>query len=44
MEFVGAAVLSAAVALAPAVAVAQGKTVKIRVQSVIPVSADEVTM
>ena len=35
---------AAALAFAPAVAHAQGKTVKIRVQSVIPTSADEVTM
>ena len=40
-----AAVMAAAVALAPAIAFAQQpKTVKIRVQSVIPTSADEVTM
>ena len=43
-SFVGAAVLAAAVALAPAVALAQAKPVKIRIQSVIPTSADEVTM
>lgn len=36
---------AAALALVPALALAQQqKTVKIRVQSVIPVSADEVTM
>ncbi|MGE0358126.1 MAG: TRAP transporter substrate-binding protein [Burkholderiales bacterium] len=39
-----AVVTAAALALAPAVANAQGKPVKIRVQSVIPTSADEVTM
>jgi TRAP-type mannitol/chloroaromatic compound transport system substrate-binding protein len=40
-----AAVMAAAVAFAPAIASAQQpKTVKIRVQSVIPTSADEVTM
>ena len=43
-SFVGAAVLAAAVALAPTLALAQAKPVKIRVQSVIPTSADEVTM
>ena len=37
-------VLAAAMVLAPAMAYAQGKPVKIRVQSVIPTSADEVTM
>lgn len=43
--FTRAALLLAAAALAPAIAWAQApKTVKIRVQSVIPVSADEVTM
>ena len=43
--FTRAALLLAAVALAPAIAWAQApKTVKIRVQSVIPTSADEVTM
>ena len=39
-----AVALAAAVVLAPALAHAQGKPVKIRVQSVIPTSADEVTM
>jgi len=34
----------AALVLVPTLALAQGKTVKIRVQSVIPTSADEVTM
>ena len=43
-NFAGAAVVAAALALAPALAQAQAKPVKIRVQSVIPTSADEVTM
>lgn len=43
-KFAYAAVSAAALALAPLVATAQGKPVKIRVQSVIPTSADEVTM
>ena len=43
-SFVNAAVLSMAVAFVPAVSLAQSKPVKIRIQSVIPTSADEVTM
>ena len=43
-SFVGAAVLAAAVALAPTVSLAQPKPVKIRIQSVIPKTADEVAM
>jgi TRAP-type mannitol/chloroaromatic compound transport system substrate-binding protein len=43
-SFICAAVLSLGVALAPAISLAQGKTTKIRIQSVIPTSADEVTM
>ncbi len=39
-----AALAAAALALAPAFALAADKTVKIRVQSVIPTTADEVTM
>lgn len=38
------AAFAAALLLVPALALAQGKTVKIRVQSVIPTTADEVTM
>ena len=40
----GLVALAIGVALAPGAALAQGKPVKIRVQSVIPTSADEVTM
>ena len=43
-SFICAAVVSLGVALAPALSFAQGKTTKIRIQSVIPTSADEVTM
>ena len=43
-SLVNAAVLAVAVAFAPAVSLAQTKPVKIRIQSVIPTSADEVTM
>lgn len=43
-NFICAAVLSLGVALAPALSLAQGKTTRIRIQSVIPTSADEVTM
>ena len=39
-----AAVAAVVIAAAPALALAQAKPVKIRVQSVIPTSADEVTM
>jgi TRAP-type mannitol/chloroaromatic compound transport system substrate-binding protein len=42
--FARCAALAAALMLAPALALAQDKAVKIRVQSVIPTSADEVTM
>ena len=44
LNLLGAAVVAIGVALAPALSFAQGKTTKIRVQSVIPTSADEVTM
>ena len=43
-SFISAAVVAIAVAVAPAASFAQAKTTKIRVQSVIPTSADEVTM
>ncbi len=43
-SLVGAVALAAAVMFAPAASLAQVKTTKIRVQSVIPTSADEVTM
>ena len=42
--FKGLVTLAACVALAPGIALAQAKPVKIRIQSVIPTSADEVTM
>jgi TRAP-type mannitol/chloroaromatic compound transport system substrate-binding protein len=42
--FKGLVALAACAALAPGLALAQAKPVKIRVQSVIPTSADEVTM
>ena len=43
-SFISAAVVAIAVAVAPDASYAQAKTTKIRVQSVIPTSADEVTM
>src|SRR5687768_292124 len=43
-SFISAAVVAIAVAVAPVASFAQAKTTKIRVQSVIPTSADEVTM
>jgi TRAP-type mannitol/chloroaromatic compound transport system substrate-binding protein len=42
--FVRVVSMVAALVMVPTLALAQGKTVKIRVQSVIPTSADEVTM
>ena len=43
-SFVSAVVVAITVAVAPVASLAQVKTTKIRVQSVIPTSADEVTM